>query len=164
MTTAGLRPERAPVEPEAAVCDDAGLVTRTIAFAVDAAVIDLVAFIVAGIVALIASVLHFSHVVRTVAVAAGAALFVLWCVAYFVTFWTTTGETPGSRVMQIHVARLDGGRLRPRHALVRLVGMVVSLPLLWGYIPILFTERRRGVPDMMAGTVVCRTVHIPRIG
>jgi len=66
--------------------------------------------------------------------------------------------------MRIRVIRLDGGPLRPRHALARLVGIVVSLPLLWGYVPILLTERRRGVPDVMAGTVVVAATDPPPTG
>ncbi|MFL5911347.1 MAG: RDD family protein, partial [Gaiellaceae bacterium] len=64
---------------------------------------------------------------------------------------------PGSRVMRIRVVRANGSQLRPRHALARLVGMLVSLPLFWGYLPILVTDRRRGVFDAMAGTVVVTT-------
>jgi uncharacterized RDD family membrane protein YckC len=87
-------------------------------------------------------------------VAVGGVLFVIWTLVYFTTFWTTTGQTPGSRAMRIRVVRADGSRLRPRHALVRLVGMVVGLFLLLGYLPILVTDRRRGLHDVMAGTVV----------
>jgi uncharacterized RDD family membrane protein YckC len=56
--------------------------------------------------------------------------------------------------MQIRLVRADGSRLQPRHALVRLLGMVLSAPLLVGFWPILVTERRRGLADWMAGTVV----------
>ncbi len=76
---------------------------------------------------------------------------------YFVVFWTTTGQTPGSRVMRIRVLREDGDHLRWFRALVRLGGMVISLPLFWGYLPILTSTRRRGVPDVLAGTVVVVT-------
>jgi uncharacterized RDD family membrane protein YckC len=89
-----------------------------------------------------------------VATALGAVLFAIWLIAYFLVFWTTTGQTPGSRVMQIRVVRVDGTRLRPRHALARLAGMALSLPLVWGYLPILTSARRRGVCDAIAGTVV----------
>jgi uncharacterized RDD family membrane protein YckC len=74
-----------------------------------------------------------------------------------VVFWTSTGQTPGNRVMQIRVLRADGGRLRPRHALVRLLGMLLGLVLLLGYLPILVNDRRRGLHDAMAGTVVVGT-------
>ena len=131
-----------------------GFVTRTIAFAIDAAVIDLVAVIVAAVVALVFSIFPVSNDVHDVAVVAGGILFVIWSIAYFVTFWTTTGESLGSRAMRLRVARIDGKPLRLYQALLRVAGMLVSLPLLWGYIPILMNDRRRGVFDVMAGTVV----------
>lgn len=137
----------------------AGFVTRTIAFAIDAAIIDLVGAVVAGVVALVFSIVPVSKDTRTAAAAIGAVVFVIWSAAYFVVLWTTTGETVGNRVMQIRVTRSDGARLRPRHALIRLVGMLISLPFFWGYLPILVNDRRRGVPDRMAGTVV---VNAPR--
>jgi uncharacterized RDD family membrane protein YckC len=38
---------------------------------------------------------------------------------------------------------------------VRAVGLVVAIvPLFAGFLPVLFTERRRGLPDFLAGTVV----------
>jgi uncharacterized RDD family membrane protein YckC len=38
---------------------------------------------------------------------------------------------------------------------VRLVGLVLAIiPLFAGFIPVLFTERRRGLPDFLGGTVV----------
>jgi uncharacterized RDD family membrane protein YckC len=56
--------------------------------------------------------------------------------------------------MRVRVTRSDGTGLKPRHALARLAGMVISLPLFWGYLPILSGGRRRGVFDVLAGTVV----------
>ncbi len=88
------------------------------------------------------------------AIITGGALFFVWVASYFVTFWTTTGQTPGSRVMQIRLARADGGHIGTGRALVRLAGMVLSLPLFWGYLPILWTARRRTAFDLAAGTVV----------
>jgi uncharacterized RDD family membrane protein YckC len=135
-----------------------GLVTRTVAFAIDAAVIDLVALAVGAAVALVFSIVPVGHDTKTVAIALGGAAFVLWCIAYFTWFWTTTGQTPGNRAMRIRVIRADGRPLRPRHALVRLIGIVIGMPLFAGYIPILVTDRRRALHDAMAGTVVVDAV------
>jgi uncharacterized RDD family membrane protein YckC len=132
----------------------AGLVTRAIAIVIDSLLIDAAALAVAGAVQLLKSVFAPSHSYRTVAIVAGGALFFVWVAAYFVTFWTTTGQTPGSRVMQIRLARADGGRVGTPRALVRLAGMVLSLPFLWGYWPILWTTHRRAAFDLMAGTTV----------
>jgi uncharacterized RDD family membrane protein YckC len=138
------------VHPEAGY---AGFVTRTLAFAIDAALIDVAALAVGAVVTLVFSVLPVGGDVRTVAIAAGGVAFVLWSIAYFTWFWTTTGQTPGNRVMRIRVVRLSQP-FRARHALVRLAGMVIGLLFLAGYVPILITARRRALHDAMAGTVV----------
>jgi len=152
--------DRSP-PPAAPLPGHAGFVTRTIAFSIDAALIDLAALTVAAIAALFFSIMPVSHDVETVAVAAGGVALVLWAIAYFVVFWTTTGQTPGSRAMRIRVIRADGSALRPRHALARLVGMVLGLPLFVGYLPILVNDTRRGLHDAMAGTVVVESPPDP---
>jgi len=132
----------------------AGGVTRTIAFAIDAALIDLAGLFVGAVVALVFFIVPVGEDTRTVAVVLGGAAFVVWAIAYFIWFWTTTGQTPGNRVMRIRVIRTDGAPLRLRGALVRLAGMVIGLPLLIGYVPVLITDRRRALHDAMAHTVV----------
>jgi uncharacterized RDD family membrane protein YckC len=81
---------------------------------------------------------------------------VIWSISYFVTFWATTGQTPGSRLLQIRVCRASDGRiLRPRKALLRFGAMILAaLPLGAGFLPILVDNRRRGLHDMLAGSVV----------
>jgi uncharacterized RDD family membrane protein YckC len=132
----------------------AGLVTRAIAITIDALLIDAAALAVTGAVLLLESIFGPSRNHHVLAVVAGGALFFVWVVCYFVTFWTTTGQTPGSRVMQIRLACADGRPIGTARAVVRLAGMVLSLPLLWGYLPILWTARRRTAFDLMADTVV----------
>jgi uncharacterized RDD family membrane protein YckC len=156
MKTAGNHPGRpggAGPHGEVAVVYT-GLVTRAIAIVLDVLLIDIAALAVAGAVGLVFAVFAISSKHHTVAWIIGGAAFVAWVIGYFTSFWTTTGQTPGSRVMHIRVVRSDGSRLRARHALVRLGAMVFSLPLFWGYWPILWSNRRRGVPDRMSGTVV----------
>jgi uncharacterized RDD family membrane protein YckC len=132
-----------------------GLVTRTIAFALDAAVINVAALLVWGVLTLAFSIFPPSQDRHDVAVVVGGAAFVLWVVGYFLAFWTTTGQTPGNRVLEIRVVRADGSPLRPRHALARLAGLVLAaVPLGLGFAPILVTDRRRGLQDWLAGTVV----------
>jgi uncharacterized RDD family membrane protein YckC len=134
-----------------------GLVTRGIAFALDAAVINVVAIVVAGGVALALSVLSVpKDSLDTIVVAAGGVLFLAWSVGYFVTFWSTTGQTPGSRLMRITVRGAGGESvLSPRRAAFRFACLVLAaIPLLAGFLPILFDDRRRGLHDMLARTVV----------
>jgi uncharacterized RDD family membrane protein YckC len=132
-----------------------GLVTRAVAIVVDAAVINLVAAVVAASAALVISVFPLGHSAHTALVAVGGFIFVAWLVGYFATFWVTTGQTPGNRVMHIRVQRADGGLLRPVRALLRVGGLfLAALPLFAGFVPILFNARRRGLPDWIADTVV----------
>jgi uncharacterized RDD family membrane protein YckC len=132
----------------------AGFVTRAIAISIDAAIINGAAALVAAAASLVLSLFPLSQQARAAMVAIGGLLFAAWIIGYFVVFWTTTGETPGNRLMRIRVVRARGGALRPFRALVRLGGMVISLPFLIGFLPVLVTERRRGLPDALAGTVV----------
>ena len=133
-----------------------GLVTRGIAFVIDAALVNLVAVAVAASAALIVSALSLPDSLDTVLIAAGSWLFLLWSAAYFVTCWSSTGQTPGNRVMRIRVVRAeDGAVLRPWRSVLRLVGlMLAALPLFLGFLPILLNERRRGLQDAIAGSVV----------
>ena len=42
-----------------------------------------------------------------------------------------------------------------RGEVVRLIGLVLAIvPMFAGFIPVLFSKRRRGLPDFLAGTVV----------
>jgi uncharacterized RDD family membrane protein YckC len=133
-----------------------GLVTRAIAFAVDAAIINLVAIGVSGGVALALSVLNFPDSLEPALIALGGAAYAVWSIGYFVVFWSSTGETPGDRLMRIRVCSADGGKPpRPLRALVRLVALMLAvIPLFAGLLTILVDDRRRGLHDMVAGTVV----------
>jgi uncharacterized RDD family membrane protein YckC len=151
----------APVaQPEAAVeaavrLRYIGLSTRVISFTLDAAVIDLVAVIVGIGASLILSLLHITGTLKAILAVIGAGVYILWSVGYFVVFWSTTGQTPGARIMQIRVQTADSAPLKPRRALVRCVGVILAaLPLFAGFVLILFDDKRRGFQDRLAGTVV----------
>ena len=132
-----------------------GLVTRVLAFAIDAVIIDAVAIAVAVVVTVTLSVVSVPQQLRVVLAAAGGVLFVVWAAAYFVTFWATTGQTPGNRLLRIRVRAASGGRLPPRRAIVRFVGLTLAaIPLGAGYLMILVDDRRRGLHDRLARTVV----------
>jgi len=136
--------------------DYAGLVTRAVAFAIDVAVIDLAAAIVAIVVGLGISAFDLPHDVTVVAVALGGVAFVAWWVGYFAMFWSTTGQTPGARVMGVQVVcARSGGALRVGSAILRLAGMLVAaIPFFAGFLLILVDDRRRGLQDRIASTLV----------
>ena len=147
----------AHVAAEQAAADYTGLVTRAIAFGIDALLIDLAAAGVAAIVALALNLLQVPSKLDPLLATVGAVALVLWGAAYFVTFWSTTGQTPGARMMRFRVLapRAERGRITPRRALVRLIAMTLAaIPLLAGFFMVLFDDRRRGLHDRIAGTVV----------
>jgi uncharacterized RDD family membrane protein YckC len=142
---------------ERAAADYTGLVTRAIGFGIDAVIIDLAAIVVAAIVALALSLFKVPSRIDTALAALGAAAFIVWSAAYFVTFWSTTGQTPGARIMRFRVLApgAERGHIGPKRALLRLLAMILAaIPLLAGYFMVLFDDRRRGLHDRLARTVV----------
>jgi len=132
-----------------------GLATRAIAFALDAAVINVVAIVTALGVSLILSIVHLPSCLHGFLNRLAGAAFILWAVGYIVVFWSATGQTPGARVMQIRMLAADGTVMKPTRALVRCAGVVLAaLPLFAGFVPILFDDRRRGFQDHLARSVV----------
>jgi uncharacterized RDD family membrane protein YckC len=140
-----------------AEADYTGLVTRAIGFGIDAVIIDLAGVIVTAIVALALNLFDVPSKIDTALAALGAVVFLVWSAAYFVTFWSTTGQTPGARTMRFRVLApgAQGGHIAPRRALLRLLAMILAaIPLLAGYFMVLFDDRRRGLHDRLARTVV----------
>ena len=132
-----------------------GIVARTLAFTVDAALIGGAALIVEFGVALIVTVAHLPSSWKTAMLVVGGIVFALWAMVYFVAFWTTTGQTPGARIMQFRVVPRTGGKLKPRRAIVRAIGLVLAaIPLFAGYLPIAVGRKRRGLQDYLARTIV----------
>jgi uncharacterized RDD family membrane protein YckC len=84
-----------------------------------------------------------------------AAGWILLAGSYFVLFWSAAGQTPGMRLLRLRVLGPSGEAPSLGRSIVRLVGLVLAIvPLFAGFLPVLFTERRRGLADFMAGTVV----------
>jgi uncharacterized RDD family membrane protein YckC len=135
----------------------AGLVTRGVAFVIDAAIINVVAFVTGASVTLALSIFGISldELPTALTAAVGAGAWLILSIAYFVVSWMLTGQTPGMRLMAIRVLGRDGKRIGFGRSLRRLVGMVLAaLPLFAGYLLILVDDRRRGLQDRIAGTVV----------
>lgn len=139
----------------------AGLVTRTIAWSIDALVINVVALLTGAAVALALSLLHaLPDDFATVVDALLAVVYASWAIGYFVVFWSTTGQTPGSRLMRIRVVDARGSpRVGLVRATIRVGGLVLSTLLLFvGFAMMLWDGRRRCLQDRLARTVV---VHAP---
>jgi len=134
----------------------AGLVTRTIAFAIDIAIVDATALTAGVIVALGLSALELPSTVQTVLAAVGAALAVVWAIGYFAWFWSAAGQTPGDRALGLQVLQAETGRTLPLgRAILRVGALVLSaIPFCAGFVMILFDDRRRALHDRLVGTVV----------
>ena len=145
--------------------DYAGFVTRAIAFAIDVALVDLAAVTVAVVVGLGITALDVPDVVVTLTIAIGGVVYLVWFVGYFAMFWSTTGQTPGARVMGVRVVCANGGgQVRLRAAVVRLAGMLLAaIPLFAGFLLILVDDRRRGLQDRLARTVVVYATEIEEV-
>jgi uncharacterized RDD family membrane protein YckC len=167
-TAAASRATAAPALPAGDVAQAApryvGLVTRAIAFVLDGAIVTGVAIITAAVVSLTFSVLSLPDELTKLAVAGGGVACALLAVGYFVTFWSTTGQTPGDRALRIRVRTASGDRMRPRRALLRFAGlMLAAIPLFAGFLLILLDDRRRGLHDRLARTVVVEAADDARV-
>ena len=79
-------------------------------------------------------------------------------VAYFVGFEGSVKQaTPGKMAMGLVVTNQRGGRISYLQALGRFAGKYLSaLILLIGFIMVAFTERKQGLHDLLAQTLVVR--------
>ena len=139
----------------------AGLATRTLAFSLDAALINGLAWFVSTVIALGLSLLGVPGDLKTWLAAIGTVIAFVWTIAYFTFFWSSSGQTPGNRVMRIRVQdAATGSPIRARRALLRFAGVVLSALLLClGFLLILVDGRRRALHDRIARTTV---VYVPR--
>jgi uncharacterized RDD family membrane protein YckC len=146
----------------AVAADYGGLVTRAIALGIDAAIVQGALLLIAGMLSLIASLVGGVEF-GTAAKVLSAVGWVLVTAGYFVVGWSTAGQTLGMRAMELSVLTADALLPpRPLRSLVRVVFLALCiLPLFAGFLPVLFDGRRRGVHDMVAGTVVVHADAVP---
>lgn len=145
----------------------AGFVTRLLAFVIDVLLIHLIVLVVTGVIALLIGFFEnlmlftgfmdaglgalYADLVEVTAFITFAVM--IWL--YPALFWMIGGQTIGKRIMGLRVVRTDGSRMTFWRGLVRVFGYVLSaLPLFLGFIWILFSNRRRGWHDILAGTCV----------
>ena len=136
----------------------AGIATRGIALAIDAAIANGIVIVGAALLALIESLVGDLQPKSLVA-ALGVVAWTLVVGGYFTLFWTATGQTPGMRMMHLRVVTAKGEPLHFVRSLVRVVGLGLAIiPLFAGFLPVLVDDRRRALQDWMARTVV---LHVP---
>jgi uncharacterized RDD family membrane protein YckC len=131
----------------------AGVVTRGVAFAIDAVIVNLFFTVLAGAITLVATFFGGNgDGVPRGAVAAGSFLWLVVVGTYLVGFWSLAGQTPGMRFLGI---RLNERRLPLRRSIKRLIGMGLSVITFGiGFLGVVFGESRRGWADRMGRTEV----------
>ncbi|HEX7059655.1 MAG TPA: RDD family protein [Solirubrobacterales bacterium] len=130
----------------------AGFVTRLMALIADAAILNLFFLIASALLALVASLVAPSD---SIGIVIGAGLWLGAATLYLLVFWAGAGQTPGMRLLGIRLLARGSPEIGAGTAVRRLFGVgLCILTLGIGFLPILFTRRRIGLEDWIAGTEV----------
>jgi len=153
----GRRPTAGPrsVVASPARTDYAGLVSRSIAYVLDALVVGFLVSAAVAVVLVVAAVAG-AHA-RDLAVAAASA-YVLFLPAFLTVYcallWLLAGRTPGMAALGLRVTRADGRPVLWFAALLRAL-LLVCFPL--GALWLLVDRRHQALHDKVARTVVVRS-------
>lgn len=132
----------------------AGMATRGVALAVDAALVALIFLTGTAVIGLVVSLVWNPRPASVVGTVIGVAGLLVE-VAYFTGFWSSAGQTPGMRLLHLRVVDGTGSAPGLGRSLVRLFGLIVAILLLFtGLLPVLVDDRRRALQDFLADTVV----------
>lgn len=131
-----------------------GVVTRGLALVVDAALAQVAYLVVAASVGLVLGLAGELQRGWLAGLLVGGG-WLLVVAAYFVGFWTMTGQSPGARLLGVRVLAGSGSPPSVLRSLLRFAGLILAIiPLGAGFVPALFDRRRRALPDYLAGTTV----------
>lgn len=76
---------------------------------------------------------------------------------YMPVLWSSMQATIGQKICGLRVIRPGGNRISFERGVARMLAMILSGALLCiGYLMVAFTERKRGLHDMLAGTYVVK--------
>jgi uncharacterized RDD family membrane protein YckC len=141
----------------------AGFATRVLALVIDLVILDIGALALGGGLAWAANVLGIeANPSGPLLAGLAAAGWLVLISNYLVAFWYLTGQTPGMRFMGIRVTDCRGATPGLVRSLRRLVGMYLSaLPAGAGFLLVLVDDRRRGLHDRLAGTLVIHAASAP---
>jgi uncharacterized RDD family membrane protein YckC len=132
-----------------------GFATRGVALTVDAALAAMLFLTGTAVVGLVGSLVWHPNWAASLVVGLLAVAGLLVNVLYFAGFWSTAGQTPGMRLMGLRVAGPSGAPPGLGRSLVRLAGLALAILLLFtGFLPALVDDRRRALPDFLAGTLI----------
>ena len=149
------RAPRSQVEAGGSVrVPSAGIATRGVALAIDAALVTMIFLTGIAVIGLVVSLVWNPRPASVVGTVIGVAGLLVE-VGYFTGFWSSAGQTPGMRLLHLRVVAGGGSAPGFGRSLVRLFGLIVAILLLFtGFLPVLVDDRRRALQDFLAGTVV----------
>jgi len=150
--------------PSATAGGHAGIVSRGVALAIDAALVQGGLLLIFALLSLIGSLVGGPHLGSTGQVVL-AAVWLFLTAAYFVVGWAAAGQTLGMEAMHVVVVCADGRPPGFGRCIVRVLWLgLCIIPFFLGFATVLFDGRRRGVHDMVSGTVVVYVAAEPGPG
>lgn len=133
----------------------AGMVSRLLAWVIDAFTLSFIFALLLGLGTLAIEVVTGEQVQAADYGALTVIAFLLWSIIYYALPWAISGKTVGMAVLGIQVRRSDGRYVDGKHALIRVVALPLSFLLFGiGLIMGLFQRQHRCLHDLIAGTCV----------
>jgi uncharacterized RDD family membrane protein YckC len=83
-------------------------------------------------------------------------LSLIWVIGYYIYFPSSNMmATPGKAVLGLKITDNDGNQITGGTAFVRYLGYIISAIVLYiGFLMVGFSDKKRGLHDMVAGTLV----------
>ena len=137
--------------------NQAGLITRGAAFAIDVGLLTGFISIASGLFASIIPTIFGGDGdgISTGAFALLSTLGLLFGGSVFVTFWTLIGQTPGMRFLGIRLQAGGSNEIGFKRSLIRALAIPLAvIPFGLGILAILYSPRRHALQDYLAGTEV----------
>jgi uncharacterized RDD family membrane protein YckC len=133
-----------------------GFWVRVAAYLIDSIVILVIGVLIGGVYGFMVG---FTGGTEAMAISGGYVIgFVVTWLYFALMESSERGATFGKRAMGLRVVTDQGQRLTFGHATGRFFAKLVSALVLGiGFLMVAFTERKRGLHDMMAGTLVVTT-------
>ncbi|MFZ5815803.1 MAG: RDD family protein [Bacillota bacterium] len=119
-----------------------------------------VAFLLDGLIQGIAAMIAFFIPTAMGLPFLGFLAYMVVAFGYFIYFWGSSGQSPGKKIMGLHVVSTDGQPMSYGKATLRLLGYMVSGMILYiGFLMIAFDDAKRGLHDRIATTLVVKEVR-----
>ncbi|MEU4421447.1 RDD family protein [Actinoplanes sp. NPDC024001] len=132
----------------------AGLISRSMAYVLDALIVAVFTGVTATALGMVASVVgELAHRLSALVLSSYLEFLPFLFAFYCTVFWALAGRTPGMAVFGLRVVRAEGGPLGWTASFLRAL-LLAFFPI--GALWLLVDRRRQGLPDKVARTTVLR--------